>query len=110
MWMFTKFGFISVVEHRDIPDHLMVRARDPRPLREIWPDHPITTLWDADYRHRITVHRDAFASSMGETVESIDYDNFKNACHEHGEYQRALGSVWRVMFEFQSRVGDGSEG
>ena len=91
-------------------DYLMVRARDDRPLREIWPEHPITTLDDADYRHRITVHRDAVSSSLVSIICSVDYDNFKRACFDHPEYLRSLGSVWRVMYEFQSRVGDASEG
>ena len=65
---------------------------------------------EADYRFRIITDRGSVLTTVARLVDSVDYDNFKNACHERGEYQRALGSVWRVMFEFQSRVGDGSEG
>ena len=89
----------------------MVRARSARPLRENWPECQIIALEGCRLQIRIITDRDAFASSMGgRGSPSVDYDNFKNACHEHVEYNRALGSVWRVMFEFQSRVGDGSEG
>ena len=110
MWIFSKSGFLSIVEHREDPDTLIVRARSARPLEENWPECEIITLEEADYRFRIITERDSVLTTVARLVDSVDYDNFKNACHERGEYQRALGSVWRVMFEFQSRVGDGSEG
>ena len=110
MWIFTTNGFISIVEHRDEPDRLLVRARTPRPLEELWPNHEIITLEDADYRFRILAQRESVLDVVSDLVLSIDYDNFKNECFDHPEYLRSLGSVWRVMYDYQSRVGDRNEG
>jgi hypothetical protein len=110
MWVFTKHGFVSIVQHRDISECLIVRARDPRPLEELWPNHEIITLEDADYRFRILAQRESVLDVVSDLVLSIDYDNFKNECFDHPEYLRSLGSVWRVMYDYQSRVGDRNEG
>lgn len=110
MWIFSRSGFLSIVEHRDDADTLIVRARSRRPLEENWPECEIIALEEADYRFRIITDRDSVLRTIAHLVASVDYDNFKNACHEHLEYNRALGSVWRVMSGFQSRVGEGCEG
>ncbi len=110
MWVFTKHGFVSIVQHRDIPECMIVRARSPQPLEELWPDHEVITLEDADYRFRILAQRDSVMDVVSDLVGSIDYDNFKNECVDDREYLRSLGSVWRVMYEYQLRVGDRNEG
>ena len=110
MWAFTRHGFISVVQNRDVADNFLVRSRDARPLQELWPNHDIITLKDADYRFRINVNKDEVMEVLGEHILSIDYDNFKNECVDDRESLRSLGSVWRVMFEYQLRVGDRNEG
>ena len=110
MWAFTRHGFISVVQNRDVADNFLVRSRDVRPLQELWPNHDIITLKDADYRFRINVNKDEVMGALGEHILSIDYDNFKNECVDDREYLKSLGSVWRVMYEYQLRVGDRNEG
>ena len=37
MWVFTNKGFLSIVQHKDMPGHFQVRARTRRPLEELWP-------------------------------------------------------------------------
>lgn len=38
MWMFTTKGFLSIVQHKDMPHHFQVKSRVPEPLQELWPD------------------------------------------------------------------------
>ena len=37
MWVFTKFGFFSAVQQRDLPDVVIVRARVRGDLEAFWP-------------------------------------------------------------------------
>ena len=36
MWLFTQHGMVSVVQHREDPNMLLVRSREPNVLRELF--------------------------------------------------------------------------
>lgn len=100
MWIFTDTGFFSVVAHREKPGYLLVRARaraDLEALAKRLTKAPrIAERPDADYRYRMLVPAEAFATVMADAVRSIDYDNFKDAVAERQGQDRAhvyLG-VW----------------
>ena len=57
MWIYTNKGMLSIVEHREDPDLLLVRSREREPLEEHFPDHQITELVYADYPFRVFVER-----------------------------------------------------
>lgn len=114
MWIFTKFGFYSVVSHWQNPDTLIVRGRVSSDFDRLL-DRVGSTLQrskddvvvdpDADYRYRIFVDRSLWSRAMSELSADIDYSNFKN------EVQKFLGedradachAVWDIMYEFQER-------
>ena len=100
MWIFTNKGFISAVQHRDKPQHLMVRARRLDHLKAIFPGEQVTQTENADYRYRVTVHRALFHLAVGREIAALDYDNFKNSIPDH-EYHDACSSVWSVMHQLQ---------
>ncbi len=107
MWIFTTFGFFSVVAHRDEEAALLVRARargDLEALRDRHlPGHDILEWEGSDYRFRLVASRDDWARVAGELAAGIDYANFKGAVAEcQGESRARLYSrVWQTMFALQ---------
>ena len=115
MWVFSKTGFVSIVAHRDDPDALMVRGRTredvenyvdatgpprfhgPASVGEVY-ETP-----DGDYRWRVVMSRGAATAGVAGLCMAIDYDNFKDACHELNEPDRdmALMRVWSAMNNLQ---------
>ena len=82
MWLFTQHGMVSVVQHREDPNMLLVRSREPNVLRELFKGLQKKTrihkLPNADYRYRAMVDRDGFWDVMIRQINQIDYPNFKN--------------------------------
>ena len=75
MWIFTQDGFLSVVEHRDDSDCLIVRSRARDDLERMahFAGQEIIVMPDADYRFRVEVPRPVFGAFMREQVVDIDY-------------------------------------
>ena len=103
MWIFTVEGFLSVVQHRDDHDKVVVRARNRTALESISSalGVDIKTTPSADYPCRVVITREQMANLAAAFVREIDYDNFKNAAHSLGDkrYDRALMQVWSAMYE-----------
>jgi hypothetical protein len=117
MWIFTKYGFYSVVcarqgdgEHGQPvdPDRLMVRART-RPhlaaLRRRFPELlgacDIREYPGVDYAFRLFVPKPIWMQVLAELAGELDYDNFKGeVARFHGraeaDYQDALHKVWEI--------------
>ena len=113
MWIFTNFGFVSAVGHRDDKDMLMVRAREPGVIDELCGRHGVRTAVaktpDADYLYRAEIDKKTFAKMIAAEIESIDYANFKNSFRAaKPENTRlahdALMDVWCVMNRLQHAV------
>lgn len=128
MWLFTKYGFFSVVNARKgrghvteplDPDTLQVRARSRAHLENIIArfdalhGSEIIETPRADYLFRILVPRDVWGDIAGDLVGEITYDDFKGECgrrHESlvespsDDYIDALHKAWHTMNEFQGRV------
>lgn len=112
MWLFTNFGFFSIVEKpadRD-RDTLTVRARfagDLETLRERYlPDLGLIAE-DAgtDYKYRACAPRAAVAAAFQHALLDLDYHNFKSAVLKRQGYSRAdlYGGIWGLLYEAQSR-------
>ena len=123
MWLFTKYGFYSVVCARQDDggygqpideDRLMVRARLRQHLETLQTRFP-AVLGDAeilafpgsDYAFRIFVPKAAWVKVAAEFAGEIAYDNFK-AEVARGDadqgYEAALHDVWSVMNRLQRRA------
>ena len=107
MWVFTKHGFVSIVQHHDDPGIMLVRSRTIGPLETMWPDYEVKEIKWADYRYRVFVPREEVSSVLVDVIDGIGYPNFKAACTDDHEYQIALSSVWWKMLEMQMREGEG---
>ena len=118
MWLFTQYGFYSVVCARDLaanparidPDTFMVRARSQRHLEALQKRFPqltafeITVTSNTDYRFRTVVPKTVWAEVVRELTAEIDYGNFKDRAHRQAgdpRYVEALHDVWEVMERLQ---------
>ena len=112
MWIFTQDGFLSVVEHRDDSDCLIVRSRARDDLERMahFAGQEIIVMPDADYRFRVEVPRAVFGAFMREQVIDIDYPNFKGRLHERNrsvigiEREQFAYRVWQSGCEYQYQV------
>lgn len=105
MWLFTTFGFFSVVKKHGPSTgsgqaDLTVRARvaaDLDNLRTRVPELSETIATpDQDYPFRATVSAVDLAIGLGEVIQEIDYDNFKAEVARRQGYFRAgmYSQVW----------------
>jgi hypothetical protein len=115
MWIFTKKGFVSIVEDRNDPNCLLVRSRIKGDLERIFKNAlgsvhtEVSETPDADYRFRVFLPRDLVASTIQEEAQDIDYDNFKNGYRDNGDVPAAQRSlchnhmhdVWGAMMNAQ---------
>jgi 8-oxo-dGTP pyrophosphatase MutT (NUDIX family) len=107
MWLFTNFGFFSVVQKAGEP-HLTVRARvrgDLQRLRHRYlpalgePVH----LPNHDYPWRAHCSHDALAAAMARIAADVDYPNFKNEVRARMGAARAHAyhAVWDAMYGYE---------
>lgn len=127
MWIFTKYGFYSVVcarqgdgSHRQPvdPKRMMVRARVQKHLDALkirFPDllaeSEIKEFVGTDYAFRLFVEKPVWTQIMEELANEIDYDNFKSEVGRHQglvgkDYEHSLHEVWSVMNRLQDRRKD----
>lgn len=108
MWIFTTFGFFSVIADTKAPegDLLWVRARvrkDLERLKERYlPDpysSPIIELANRDYPYRVSVFRQNWKAAMVRIVNDLNYSNFKNEVERDDSVERhdLYTKVWGVM-------------
>lgn len=77
MWIFTRDGFLSIVQHNDKPDILIVRSRFKGHIERIFgvlADKDTGT----DYEYRAEISRAIVSGVMSDLIKDIDYGNFKN--------------------------------
>ena len=102
MWIFMNDAMLSIVEHRDDPAKLMVRARIAGDIERAFPEAEVSETPRADYRFRATLDRREVAAALAAAAMGIDYDNFKNSVDDSGRHHAYMG-VWSVMNEEQHR-------
>lgn len=109
MWIFMNNAMLSIVQHREMPEHLLVRARFNGDIEAVFDGYTIDGVQhtpEADYAYRATVHRLTVAGAIGKAVGGIDYDNFKNSIPKTAEGARrhlAYSQVWSTMLSHQQR-------
>ena len=108
MWLMTTGGFVSVVQHKESPKMLHVRARvegDLKEIREKWMPGMTEpySFEGSDYAWRADVSREEFAAGVVKMVGDIDYFNFKKKVAEVQGWERAgvYGDVWTVLRRLQ---------
>lgn len=110
MWVYTRDGFYSIVQHRDQPDVAVVRGRVEEDIRrfaerlvkygvetDVWADE------SADYLWRFYAPLETVGRVLGELTEEIDYDNFKSAAPK--DRGAVLMAVWDQTTKLEPDFG-----
>ena len=105
MWVFTESGFISAVRPSGDHNKVLVRARDAESLEVLakMADQVIEHSPDRDYPYRIKVINEVFAIFLTNSVDFMDYTNFKSQVNSTrgSEFAAALGTVWSTMHDVE---------
>lgn len=130
MWTATTRGFFSAVQHRDDPSLLVVRTRDHadaatlrdwyaawqadmakietalkgQPVALEGPTPTITSYEVSDYPWRVIMPRSAWGAFLAESVEDLDYGNFKDAVKATQGADRAAvyANVWAALLRLET--------
>ena len=118
MWIQSPdFGFLSVVQKPgdDKKGVLTVRARARDHLQSfinLLPEedrgnYDIQEGGGTDYGFRIKMPKEVVGRLMQVSFENIDYDNFKNRCHQtlDDNWCSVLGRFWGIHYDYQERHG-----
>ena len=108
MWLFTRDGFYSAVydDYCD-PGELMIRARAIEDLERLLfklraDDADILVIRNGDYRYRVKLKSEQWASYVAAEAAQIDYDNFKNSvAANEPDRSSAYMKCWEAMYLFQ---------
>lgn len=120
MWIYSTKGFFSVVENKDEPGQVIIRARlqkDIQNLKGIFNSLKFRTTKIAvnsrtDYRYRFIADRMAWITIMIRLMVDLHYTNFKDAVFdaESGEMREkrheAYLKIWSVMCNLQKSEAD----
>ncbi len=108
MWLFTDFGFFSVVQKPDT-SCLTVRSRvgdDLDRLRERYlPELSDTVVGGGtDYPFRATVSHADFAAGLSRIASALDYSNFKYRVEGTLGRERSsvYGRVWQDLLALET--------
>jgi hypothetical protein len=108
-----EFGFVSIVGHRNLPGHVLVRGRDHAHLRELQVRHPdllgsvpIEQTPTADYAVRFApVTAEVMAEVLRRESIGIRYDNVKAEAARrwgHGSaFVAAMHTCWSALRRLQ---------
>jgi hypothetical protein len=103
MWLFTAFGFFSIVQKKPADAFLTVRARvaaDLDRFRQRVPQlSPTITGGGTDYPFRATIAHAEFALALANIARDINYPNFKDEIEKKlgTPRERQLERVWHAM-------------
>ena len=118
MWIFNQDGFFSVVQHRDDPEMLMIKARNRAHLERVaaWtranfmPNLEIVELEESDYIVRANISKIRWAQYLTQRTMELDYDSVKEPIMERTdpELGHAMFDVWDRMMRYQREIHVGS--
>jgi len=120
MWLFTKFGFFSVVNKGD-NDELTVRSRTKSDLDRLRNHYlpslsPPSAHEGTDYPWRATTSSTALGEAMRVIAQDIDYANFKDevALGLGKDRAKRYGKIWSALYDMPDDLRephpDGFEG
>lgn len=84
----------------DCPNKLLVRARLPLDILNVFPTAKVHKTPASDYRYRAVLTRAEVAEVIAQRVRNIDYTNFKDSIHDE-VYHAACFDVWATMHRLQ---------
>ncbi|WP_332913275.1 ADP-ribosylglycohydrolase family protein [Algoriphagus boritolerans] len=103
MWIASKNGFFSIVQHRDDSEQVLVRARVKRDLEEIFPEDRIHHTPGGDYHWRVFASKKEMGEILLRQMAELDYPNFKGKIAKTPSQEdklQAYYQVWSVMHDY----------
>ena len=107
MWIFTNFGFFSIVQKKGTQD-LTVRARVRSDLDGLRSQYlpelsPSQAHAGTDYPWRAKVSHEALAKAMGKIIQDLTYPNFKDevALKQGKPRAHRYLQVWEALYGMQ---------
>ena len=101
MWLFTKHGFFSAVQHFENANLIHVRARFKGDLERLCEAYETTPEVEHtpgnDYPYRMNFRREDWAKIVAGEANAIDYENFKDAVHEGTSRDSAYMDCWAAL-------------
>jgi len=101
MWVFTRDGFLSIVEHNLNSNILIVRSRFKNHIQKIFGEVNVEEDAGTDYEYRAEIPKEKVAKVMSDLVKDIDYPNFKNELGRlkkiDSPYVRRCWAVYEVV-------------
>src|ERR1035437_4329963 len=98
MWIFTKYGFYSIVQDEKDKNIYKVRARKKADLQELRnnvaeiSESPIHKDLNADYWFRIFINQQQLKAILIHLANSLDYSNFKDSIFRNESQKDKLDS------------------
>ena len=110
MWLYTKKGFLSIVENFHDRSQFVVRSRFKNDIEAHFPDAKVEKDTGTDYKYRAFLPKKIVASTVHKYVESeLDYTNYKSSVKGSLKHDAYL-SVWGIMKRAQDEEEEmGSE-
>ena len=120
MWIFTKIGFLSIVQKQGSSDpnaELCVRSRFQEDIesfiaevKEVTGEDVGTYLEDSgsDYAFRAFIPRPLVTAVISNLVETLDASNFKDSIHGDPIRDDAYYQCWDALYDAQHRAERGS--
>lgn len=96
MWIIQNDSFLSIVEHKGKPGHLLVRARVKGDIENAIPTANVYEDASADYFFRADISREDLKTALVAAVDKINYGNFKASVKDHARHEAYMG-VWGVL-------------
>jgi hypothetical protein len=105
MWIFTKDGFVSIVQYDRQPRTLVVRGRVTGDVERLMACKGVfeDTTGQHDYRYRAYLDRDRVADKIAEHVCAIRYPNFKPAIADKRRV-RFYFQIWDTGWQMQEQL------
>jgi hypothetical protein len=100
MWLCLRSAFLSIVAKGCDRDHLLVRARRPGDIEQVFPDAKVSRSPRGDYLYRAIILRVDIAAALAEQLKNIDYDNFKDSVGDRALHDAYL-NTWATMLRLQ---------
>jgi hypothetical protein len=100
MWIMFSDCFLSIVSKDCQPNELVVRARRPGDIEQVFPGAKVKRDIKADYLYRAILSKKAVALAMAERIDAVNYPNFKDSVTD-AALHRAYMQVWFAMVELQ---------
>jgi hypothetical protein len=101
MWIFTRDGFLSIVEHNLNSNILIVRSRFKNHIEKIFGEVNVKEDEGTDYEFRAEIPREQVAEVMAHLIDDINYPNFKNELGSlkkiDSPYVRRCWAVYEVV-------------